>query len=88
MIQIAKVSDRADDRGQRDLGAAGIVTLSGVAVGPRQVGLGDAEPDHRELRRGEREQHAEREDAREEGDVVRDERRVAITIALEIERRR
>ena len=36
------------------------------AVRPRQVGLGDPQPDHRELRRREREQHAEREDAREE----------------------
>ena len=71
-IQIAKVRIGADDRGERDLGAAER-DVERRAVRPRQVGLDDPQPDHRELRGREREQHAEREDAREERDLVRDE---------------
>jgi hypothetical protein len=40
---------------------------------PRQVGLGDTQLDHRELRGGEREEDAEREEARERCDVVGEE---------------
>ena len=62
--------------------------MSGAASGARKgrgrSGSVSAQPEHGELRRREGEQHAERVEAREEDDVVRQRRVVAITSAIEI----
>ena len=67
----------ADDRRQRDVGAARRGPSSGTRYGPRELGLGEAKPDHGELRGGEREQDAEAEEAREERDRRRSTSEVA-----------
>ena len=66
--------DRPDDRRNRDLGAADR-DVERRPVRPRQVGRRHPQLDHGDLGRGEREQDAEREHAREERDVVIQERR-------------
>ena len=67
--------DRADDRGQRESAAPPTQHVERHAIRARQVGLADPQPDHRELGGGEGDQHAEREQAGEERDVVVEERR-------------
>ena len=57
--------DRPDNRRQRDLDAAD-PHVERRPVRPRELGLVDAQLDHGELGRGEREQDAEGEEAREE----------------------
>ena len=65
---------RADDRGKRDVGLPD-PDIERSAVRALQGRLVDAQLDHRELRCGEGEQDAEREERREERDVVAEERR-------------
>ena len=68
-----KGEHRADDSGQRHLDPAQ-AHVEGSAVRPRELGLGEAKPDHGELCCGEGREHAEAEQAREEGDLVRQNR--------------
>ena len=62
---------RAEDGRQRDDGAAETDAERDAERAPR-VGLRHAEADHRELRGGEREQHPEAEEAREERHLARE----------------
>ncbi len=65
MIQIANVPIEPKIAGSGNLGAPD-PDVERRPVRTRQVGLGDAQLDHRELCRREREQDAEGEEAREE----------------------